>query len=571
MTIPLAQFNNLFIISALATPIGLAAANPYLDYVSPDLTSSGTPPVSNELFDYSSEVIEFDGNDVTFDVYDFKDNTIIYGGLSVTLTRIYAYGIAFARNVVIKNLNIAVTSPAYTSIEGYLMGTSNSAPIFTLIDNCHLEFELDTFITTQGLIGANFGNGSITGCSCTFVDGSISPIGGSTSGWITGINAGFSNTGNPDSVLNISNCYSTNLIGSGGGITGNTTGLCVIATSTVTISNCYSTGSIAAGGGGICGSQCGSTTQAVTVVASTITITGCYSSGTIAAGGGGICGQEASIVIVFSGAIATSNVTISDCYSIGAIAGNAGGITGTLSASSTAADTVANLSIGNCYSTGAIANTATGGGICGNLLASTGGTIVVTIDCCYTLNGTIPINNFGTGNLIGDGAILGNLTSDNNSFNYIMDGTTDETGKVTLTFLAAGCVGYSPVFKCAFTLGEAPILNVFLDCDMWRADVSCIEAFTPSFGLCTCPLEESIGLEWPVTMPGIIVEYPCDENNVIFSRECSGNGNWEFVTAVSCDGGSDNTGTISTVTLTIIVSVLGALLVAMFIVLIFTF
>ena len=541
MPVVLDQDDTIFTIQAASSSLTLSAALPYLNYDGDEIAAVGVPPVGGDLFTFTSFQEVFYGAKVIFDVYDFMGNTILYSGDSDDLTCLFIYDADFVRNVSIKNLNINVTSGVYATMQGYMIGNSSAIPSITLVRGCHLFFQIDAPSTVAGLIGESFTNGSVTECSCThdeFLDKPALNVG---IGAILGSRAGFSSITNPVSILDISKCYSSINI-EGGGIVGGDTGHCDgtgSISSNVTIYNCYSTGDILnENAGGICGGKAGIVIQGDTESVSNIIISGCYSTGNIT--GGGICGSQTSLIEGSDELPVISNVTIRKCYSTGDISAGGGGIVGAESAGSAVIDTVANLIINSCYSTGIVATVASGG-ICGENLGNKGGTSVILIDCCYTLNGVIPVNenggDYSTGNLLGTGALLVNVTSSNNSFNILMDGFPSTEGRVSLTTLKKECANsYYSESRCVFVTGESPILLAFMNREVWEHDSRCLDIFAPTFSLFSgCPINTSTGIEWPMTAIGETVEEPCNSKGISFYRECNSiTGTWNDVEARNC-------------------------------------
>ena len=552
MSIVLDQDNTIFTIQEGSSIVVLDAAEPYLNYTASTLGKSATPPPEEGgLFTFTTEVIDFEGEDISYDVYDFMGNTIVYSGNSLTIEGIFTFDSDFARDIYVKNLNIEVSNGGYTTVRGYLLGTIDATvDVVTNIENCHLVFNLPGSVSVGGLIGNGFSSGDISGCSTTYSEGTSIPSLFSSSGAIIGASAGISNTGSLVTILIISKCYSTiELTDITGGISGTATGFVSSGTSSsVTISNCYSTGNIDNGSGGICGDDTGLINQnTVAPQISTVNISSCYSIGNINNSSGGICGVTTGIVLVagVGSTDATSKITISDCYSTGNISDNSGGIVGSSSVSTNdALDAFITLAIRRCYSTGAIADV-TSGGISASALASQAGPGIATIDCSYILNGVDPVDdggdNYGSGNLLGTGSLLTNVASNDNSFTLVMDGDVSTAGRESLATVQTVCTGYSNVLRCVFT-GAAPILTTFLNCEVWRiafagtGEEVCLELFAPTLGYCGCPLEISEGETWPQTAPGETASIPF--TNKILIRECTALGVWGNVLTINCNNES---------------------------------
>ncbi len=223
-------------------------------------------------------------------------------------------------------------------------------------------------------------------------------------GWLGHKYFGKGSTGN--TIINCSSLGDIN----GGGILGD-------YAENVTLIGCSSVGDILqATGGGILGAQ-----------VTSVVLKSCWSTGDMTQDGiGGIVGANAISAVVENcysegdltanntGGIVGSNpgsgaagVTITNCYSKGTIqGGNSGGICGSLGA----INQTLTVSITNCYTTGTVVNGATNGngGICGLLIVSGSGEVILTITNCYT-SGTVS----GGDSL--KGYILGNSTTINGS------------------------------------------------------------------------------------------------------------------------------------------------------------
>ena len=501
MPITFVKNDNVFTLQDGGTALALDTTDLYMIYdnTSGILTTSTTPPpAESDLFSYSTSTETFDGGDIAFDVYDFKNNTLLFDGFSVTgLIAMVDFNAAYVRNVFFKNLTFKVEDE-YPSIQGFFssskaFGNTFDAVIF--IENCHILCEADTVLTVSPFVGDYFQNGIITKCSMDYVDGSEVPT--IRKGGICGDDFGAAAAAAKDNYAAVTYCYSTGNINSSpeGGIVGHGSGASFFADS-------------------ICN----------------IDIISCYSTGVIgAAGAGGICGGGSS----YTGAIgAISTINITSCYSIGEISGTgAGGICGNNSSGSDGGTPVFNIT--SCYSTGAVSDAAAGGIIGNNLAdAATGDNATIVIDCCYTLDGIAAVADIATGDLIGTNAnTSASITVTDSSFGVVVSGGGDTGGQVTITVLLANCADYTE-YRCAYD-GQAPILGVFLVCDDWQIDSRCLENFSPGLGPCTCPLETSEGVEWPLTQPGTVVTKDC-VNNVILSRSCDITASWEPVQSKSC-------------------------------------
>ena len=565
----------------------------YLNYNEGILTVSPAVPSSNVLFSYTSKD--------SVDVYDFKNNIIIFGGLSDTIFGLFHSG---NDKVTIKNLNIKVESN-YTAIEGYLLTDESLADS---IENCHIIFELpglppmepekvkpSAMTDAKPLLGNSFTGSKavVKKCSSTYLGTNIPTY---FTGGICGSSCGI------DGNVTINNCYSTGAISGGetGGICGNACG----KNGNVTINNCYSTGAISGDEtGGICGNECGDNGN--------VTINNCYSTGAISgSGAGGICGDvcginggnvtinncysTGDIILVIMAPIAriaaptaslgggicgsscgnNGNVNINNCYSTGAIGEKAGGIcgnecgfdggtvtinscysTGAISGDETGgicgADAGAggNVTINNCYSTGAISGSGAGG-ICGVNVGIDSGT--VTITCSYTLNGISPVDDIAQGTFVGGIDMSANFTETNNSYLTLTPPVGPLVLGVTLSVLLSNCASAYTNKRCVFG-GEAPMLYVFENNNIWTTDDSCLESFkpqlqaffncdvwkintntdifAPKLGFCGC----SVDGVWPKTLPGKTVTLDCIDNEKK-SRQCDNKGVWESVITESCGG-----------------------------------
>ena len=505
MPITFIKNDNVFTLQDGGTALALNTTDLYMIYddATPGtLTTSTTPPpAESELFSYSTSTESFDGGDIVFDVYDFKNNTMLFDGFSVIgLFGMVEFDDTYVRNVFFKNLTFKIEDE-YPLIQGFFMmsktfGTTFDAVVF--VENCHILCEADTVLTVSPLVGDYFQNGIITKCSMDYVAGSEVPM--ISSGGICGDRLGYSTIAGKDNYVSITYCYSTGNIStpSGGGISGSGFGNSNTSTSVCNtdVISCYSTGII---------------------------------DGTNA---GGICGGGSG----YSNAVGASSVSnITSCYSIGEISGDgAGGIIGNDLGSSDGGTTIFNIT--SCYSTGVVSHV-DAGGIIGSGFSSQGVSdiAIVVIDCCYTLDGIEPVTDLATGDLLGTSAnTSATITVTDSSFGVVVSGGVDITGQVTITVLLANCADYTE-YRCAYD-GQAPILGVFLVCDDWQIDSRCLENFSPGLGPCTCPLETSEGVEWPLTQPGTVVTKDCVDN-VILSRSCNILGSWESVQSKSCKSG----------------------------------
>ena len=550
----------------LASGSSIIPLTEFLNYTSGVLDNLTNIPSNNVLFSYSNNV------------YDFKNNTIIFGGESDTLTGLF---IIDKPDVTIENLIIKINTTSYNNIQGYLISTTGDVT-GTKIKNCHIIFDLPDEYGVSPLINT-IKYGTINDCSSTYLgtnmpvyiisgicgadcgnnDGNVTINNCYSTGIIGGNNAGGfcgENCGNNGTVT-INNCYSTGIIpGTGaGGICG---GICGNNGGNVTINNCYSIGNIDDSAGGICGGSAGQNNGVVT-------ITDCYSTGTINIGGGicgTSCGNNGNVNInncYSTGDITSSSsdggggicgyncgdnggiVAIKNCYSTGNIPGaNSGGICGSSCGNG------GNVTINNCYSTGAIGGgSSDSGGICGADVGINTGT--VTITCSYTLSGVSPVNDIAQGSFVGGIDMSANFTETNNSYLALIKGVPSSPG-VTLSVLLSNCASAYTNKRCVFG-GEAPILSVFENSDIWTPDNSCLESFkpqlqvffncdvwkintnieifAPKLGFCGCPVD---GV-WTKTLPGKTVTLDCIDNEKK-SRQCDNKGVWESVITESCGG-----------------------------------
>ena len=493
------EAENVFVLQEGSFQVQLDSTNEYINYTEePPTLSPGTiapSPTENELFIYTEETVDT----VLYDVYDFKENTIVYGGNSIALQGLLYLVLSLTRNILVKNLTIKVED-SYTSMQGFLIRNFETGNILVnRIENCHVFIDVGSSIGTPGLIGDYFKNGTVIGCSYDYTG--IRPFLNQDKGGICGSECGASAGINADTQLDISRCFSTcNLtMDSSGGIVGLHCGNSSIGMSTVVnISECYSTGNMGnSTNGGICGRAVGR--SASTNSSANITITFCYSTGNIS-GGGGICAVN---TVFTAGATNISTLTITSCYSTGAGSGGSGGI-------------------------------------CANAVGDTAnGASSLVISCCYALDGEAPVGDFATGGLVA--GFLANpsvITSIDNSFSVLIVGGSDTTGRISMTDLEDTCGGvYEP--RCVFD-GEALILSSFLDCDIWRiseggidGEEACVQLFAPGLGYCGCPLSISEGEEWPVSAIGTDIVFPC-VGDVILSRHCNNLGNWDDVVITEC-------------------------------------
>ena len=514
MSIFLSENNGMFTIESGSGAVPLSVTANYINYDGDngELSSSlFVPTTKNNLFIYTTEIITLDGFNVLADVYNFKNNTILYSGNSTDLIGLFQLVSTLDRVIMFKNLKILVTDINY-AVEGYILANfvaNNELTAF--VENCHVLFDVppDTGnYDANGLIGRFFGNGSIIKCSFDSIGESLLPSIVAGSGAIC--NSCSSSTAAITYTTFISNCWSDCfLLNDGaGGILGSSSGNSLGGgTSNLEVYSCYSKGRIAGdGAGGICGSFAGDVSSADST--SNVIIRECYSTGDMEVGGGGICGEGCGLNS--GGNTSSSTVVISSCYSAGVTEGDAGGICGI---------------------------------DCGFIAAGTG-TSSVTISCSYALNGIIPNTDFAEGTLVGTGSTLANIvTTTNNSFKDIMSGAIDGTGRVTLTVLAEGCsADYSETPRCVFEGGVAPILETFLICDNWTVDESCLELFSPQIGPCDrCPIDWSddpISLTWPETEIGVTLETECTYTATgeqeYYTRTCESANTWGSVNVVDC-------------------------------------
>ena len=516
----------------------LSLAEPYINYTpsSPGgvVSSSATPPSRNDLFSYSVGVEKFQGNTITFDVYDFNNSTITLDGFSIGIGGLFGRNINMIRNMYIKNLTIKVEA-AYVTVTGflfidYIFGTPSN---IVFVDNCHIFFEVDSVFDASGLIGDYFKNGIITKCSFDYVEGSARP--NIKKGGIIGHNGASANTASVDARVEIYNCFSTGTIDGieSGGICG---GRFVTPFSETVplsgigiISNCYSTGEIKGNrAGGITGAYSGYTfSYFIRII--TLTIENCYSTGDITGiEAGGIIGYQC-FIIDQANPIIFSSYNIFSCYSTGAIIGaKAGGIGG----SSTGVDDP----------------------------ESPATVIVINLQDCYILNGGIPVLDFGTGNLVGADSDLNRITSTNNSFGTLMEGV-GTVGRVDFPELLENSTSYSSEYRCVFEEGEALMLLEFLS-DNWIPSDDCLDVFAPLLKINnTCPLEYSDGKLWPQTDPDSEVAFPC-EDGVILTRICDFNGMWEEVVGIDC-GDTLSVEMIANITIFTVIIVLAVIIAIM--------
>ena len=535
MSVNLSKSGNIYTIQDGSANIVLDVTNKYINYTGTAMTSSTTNPSSNSLFSYSTEAVDFAGNEITLDVYDFRGNTIVFGGGGITLEGLINSANNLDRSVSIKNLNLLVTVD-YTAATGYIFTDFTAGnTLITFMENCNLVVNIDSAILIPGLMGNDVANCLIDGCSLSS-SGSEIPNITINKGSICGENCGFAD--GIETVVIIQNCYSTvdmNSI-STGGICGNNCGRTTnTGTSSVLIERCYSTGVTGTGGGGITGSNCGS------VIAGTgntcdVSIISCYSTGTISGNlSGGICGTLSNLAIVDS----VSNLTITTCYTNGAVEGtDAGGIVGYRCNRAIGATAFSNMFITSCYSLGEVTGT-DAAGICGGEFATlaTSGNLTAEITCCYTLGGLGLDGGFAQGELLGSLSVPANIVSVNNSFSFIMLGVGTD-GRISIDDMQENCEGYEP--RCISTPGgeTALVLIVFLDND-WRNDENCLDLFAPGIGDHSCPLDITYypngdKAEWPVTEPDTTIEFPC-KNNLQLTRYCDSLGEWEDVESFNCD------------------------------------
>ena len=557
MSVIFTKNGNVYTIQDGSTTIILDEVNKYINYITfPEgggsISATAAIPTSTSLFSYSTEVIEFNEVDTTCDVYDFKGNTIMFGGRGLLLEGLFNSSSNLTRFGFIKNLNLRVIAE-YSSISGYLFSDFTAGnTLTTFIENCTLDVNFT--ITTPGLIGEYFSNGSITGCSFTSSSTLIANLSGH-SGAICGRYCGFAD-GTETNVV-IKNCYSTVDMNSllAGGICGNNCGGASNAgSSNVLIENCYSTGIMDSSVGGIVGGNFGTSIGGSDNTCN-VTIISCYSTGVMSGPlSGGICSAFSNN----SGeATTTCNLTITSCYSIGDIEGsNSGGIVGYNGGQATVASATTNMYMTSCYSLGAITGDSAGG-ICGaqyGFDASSGSNIAAEITCCYTLNGVGLDDGYAQGEMFGNNSVIDKITSVNNSFSVIVSGDGDIDGKITINELLVNCEGYEP--RCISNSdGEsALILTTFLS-DNWRIDNDCLNAFSPllagDFGK-SCPIETTSHKsgtdgtdgwteEWPVTNPDTTIILPC-KNDLKLSRHCNDLGIWDNVEYSYC-GTTDEIGT----------------------------
>ena len=515
MSVTLTNVGGIFNIIAGATVV--LAANNYINYDNSTgvLSSSTTLPVDNDLFDYTSAYHLFNSKNLLLNIYDFKGNTIVYGagGTGAVVDSLFQHNTNSALgSPSFKNLNILV-EVTRSNEEGYLLGNSTGDGIFNFIDNVHVVTNIAT--TTPiivGLAGNDFDDGSITNCSVTYTTGSERPTFFEFIGGMAGQNCASGTV--LSSFVYIANCFTTPHIGSDcGGIVGSISARSIAAgtINKMHIFSCYSTGDIGNNSGGICGPDC--STIITAGVGSIVTIESCYSTGdTVGIDAGGICGDSAALVNV---------------------------------ASSTAV-----LNILSCYSTGVQLAT-TCGGLCGSSAGTeTSGTTSIVVNGCYALGGADPVDNFATGILFGTGTTLASVASTNNSFSLVMFGDVSTDGRELLSVVQA-LTSYSDTLRCVFTGDETvPILNSFLDCDIWEKDPSCVNVYAPTLGFCGCPLIETDGIEWPQTYPGNEVVFL--GTNSVSTRMCESSGVWGSITTVGCHP----TGTSGYITAISITSVL---------------
>ena len=509
MSITLVNIDGVFTITATsATTIPVAAATEYLSYDNTTgvLESKAAIPANNDLFNFSRSIqVLNDANIPNVDTYDFKNNTIVYGGVdSATVLGLFQIDAASTRDMCFKNLNILVEDD-YTSAQGYLLTNfvnTATSDIIVFVDNCHVVTNIATAITVGSLIGDDFIHGNITGCSFTYAAESTIP------------------------TLNTQ----------AGGIVSSFCAEAALISSFVYIANCFSTINIGNGGGGIVGNLSGQSIAAGTI--STLRVYSCYSTGEMAdSGGGGICGSNCCTVITAGGG---SVVTIESCFSTGNItAADGGGIVGDTSGTNAIVTGLALLNINSCYSSGTLLD-ATCGGICGSAGEGVGDSLT-NINNCYALDGVVPDTGFATGVLVGSAGVIGNITSSNNSFSVVVGGGANVNGRVEMTSLQSTSA-YSSTARCIVsgdTVLEGLVLESFLVCEIWKISSECISTFAPAFGFCGCPIEEASGVFWPKTLPGINVILPEEDNN-IKSRQCTNASIWEAVKESGCYSASSD-------------------------------
>ena len=531
MAIFLSKIDNIFTLEENSVVVLLSATSNYINYIvaasdNVAIISTLFPPAEeNDLFIYTSETVELDGYTTVSDVYNFKNNTILYSGNSTGIAGLFQIATSQDRDIMFKNLKILVTDVNY-SVEGYMLANLEGDNLsINFVENCHVLFDLPSDTPTfnvNGLIGTFFGNGVITKCSFNSVEGGKKAA----------------------------------IAVSSGGICKSAARVFSAVTQITFISYCWSDSFfLNDDAGGICGASSGASNGGT----SNLEIYACYSTGRIAGdNAGGICGSSAGEVFNVG---STSNLIIRECYSTGSIATltgeDGGGICGARCGSSNSDGSFATVVISSCYSTGVITDNA--GGICGvncALETSASASSTVTISCSYALGGVVPNSDFAEGTLVGAGSTVANIdTTTNNSFQFIMTGGGDGTGRVTLTTLTVGCsVDYSATPRCVFDGGFAPILEIFLVCDNWSAkdggvDESCLELFAPQIGLCDgCPIDWTEGtggvyLTWQETNVGGSIktdcEYvlPCEQE--YYKRTCLSSNTWGAVNTFGC---GDNNG-----------------------------
>lgn len=283
----------------------------------------------------------------------------VYFTTSLTLTGSTQYlkcnsaGIQFGN----KTLNTRGSKPTITinnvtNYPGLIQnGTATPSTGYNSIIICNLSV-LSSGTTTLanggGWIAQSYFSNAATGCvilNCDS-DGAITQYSGGISG---------QNTCQGSGSVTILGCSSRGAI-SGGGIVGNS---CCPTGGTLVVSKCYSSGAIGDYTGGILGPYAGTG-------GGTITVSNCFSTGLIGIASGGIVG-------FIPGSASATTITVSNCYSTGSISNTGGGIygngalgtclaincytTGTLLSGGSAGIFAASYSSGsratNCYTTGA--------------------------------------------------------------------------------------------------------------------------------------------------------------------------------------------------------------------------